>query len=71
MKFDIFGRKTLEVVRSGEQWEAFYCGNGGVKRKADDIQIPDTLSDSELDEYIADVFHEWATASQNEVRRLP
>lgn len=70
MKFDIFGKKVLEVVRSNDQWLTFYCGNDGVKRKADDICIPASLEESELDEFIADVFHEWATADKNEIRRL-
>ena len=60
----------LEVVRSNDQWLAFYCGNGGLKRKADDIRIPASLSELELDAYIADVFHEWATPERSEVRRL-
>lgn len=70
MKFDIFGKKVLEVIRSDDQWVAFYCGNGGVKRKADDIRIPASLEESELDEYIADVFHEWATTDRNDVKRV-
>lgn len=70
MKFDIFGKKILEVVRSNDQWLAFYCGNGGVKRKADDIRIPASLEESELDDYIGDVFHEWATSDRNNVKRI-
>jgi hypothetical protein len=70
MKFDIFGKKVLEVVRSDNQWLAFYCGNGGVKRKANDIRIPPSLGESELDGYIADVFHEWATLDRNEIKRV-
>lgn len=70
MKFDIFGRKELEVVRSKDQWLAFYCGSGGVKRRAEDIAIPASLDESELDEYIADVFHEWASASRDKIKRV-
>lgn len=60
----------LEVIRSNGEWLAFYCGNEGVKRKADDISIPPSLSELELDAYIADVFHEWATPERNEIRKL-
>nr|WP_164503433.1 hypothetical protein [Pleionea sediminis] len=49
---------------------AFYCGNGGVKRKANDISIPSSLEEDELEEYIADLFHEWATEERNEIKRL-
>lgn len=70
MKFDVFGRKVLEVIRRNEQWQAFYCGSDGVKRSADDIRIPAFLTEAELDEYIADVFHEWATLAQHEIKRI-
>ncbi len=70
MKFDIFGKKVLEVIRSKNEWLVFYCGNSGVKRKADDIRIPSSVEESQLDEYIADIFHEWATEDKNEIKRL-
>ncbi|GGX53473.1 DUF7661 family protein [Saccharospirillum salsuginis] len=70
MKFDIYGRKILEVVRSNGEWLALYPGSGGTKRKAEDIVIPEHLSEDELEEYIADVFHEWATPERSEVRRV-
>ena len=53
-----------------EQWLAFYCGNDGKKRKADDVHIPASLSESELKGYIADVFHELATLNNSEVKEL-
>ena len=70
MRFDIFGKKQLEVVRRSGRWVAFYVGNNGLKRMATDICIPDALSESELEGYIADVFHEWATPECGEVIRL-
>lgn len=42
----------------------------GRWRKADDICIPASLDESELDAYIADVFHEWGTADRHRVTRL-
>lgn len=70
MKFDIFGRTTLEVVRRGDEWRTFYCGNEGVKRKAHDVCLPSSLQESELGNYLADLFHEWATPEHGEVKRL-
>ena len=48
---------------------ACYCSNG-LKRRAEDICTPSTLSEGELTEYIADVFHEWASANNDSVRRM-
>ena len=70
MKFDIFGGKVIEVIRSSDEWLAFYCGDSGIKRKADDIRIPVSLDESELEAYIADVFHELATLERNKVTKI-
>lgn len=70
MKFDIFGKKQLEVVRRDGRWVAYYSNGNGLRRIADDIAIPAELASSELEEYIADIFHEWATSDNASVIRL-
>jgi len=70
IKFDIFGKRIIEVERSNNEWLAFYRGNNGVKRKAEGISIPASIKESELETYLADIFHEWATIERNEVKRL-
>ncbi|NVJ61515.1 MAG: hypothetical protein HWE27_14050 [Gammaproteobacteria bacterium] len=70
MKFDIFGRKFMEIVRLNNKWAAYYIGSNGVKRAADGIQIPSDLDVDEIQDYLADLFHEWATPNNNEVRAL-
>jgi len=58
------------VTRKGDEWRACYCGNGGVKRQAEDIRIPAGLPEAELADYIADIFHEWASSEHPSIRRL-
>lgn len=70
MKFDIFGKKQLEVIRRDGRWVTYYSNESGLRRIADDIAIPAELASSELEEYIADIFHEWASAEFCEVKRL-
>ncbi len=70
MKFDIYGKKVLEVVRCDGVWLTFYLGNAGVKRVADDIHIPPEVEEGELESYIDDLFHEYATRADQQVRRL-
>ena len=67
MKLDVFGVKTLEIVRQNDGWRAFYCGEEGKKRLANDIAIPNDLSESEVVEFVADIFHEYATLRHNQV----
>lgn len=70
MKFRIFARKTVEVIRRDGQWLVYDLGNEGKKRAANDIVIPASINESELSEYLADIFHEWATAEHDEIKRF-
>ena len=69
MKLDVFGRQ-LEIVRSEGKWLTFYPGNEGKKRRAHDIQIPGSLPEAEIMEYIADLCHEWASAANNSISKI-
>lgn len=69
MKFDIYGKKVLQVESRHGEWQVFYLGNG-IKRKTDDIYIPPSVAEHELEEYIGDVFHEWATHSNHEIKKI-
>ena len=48
----------------------FYTGADGKKRSAKDIVIPSELAESALEQYLDDLCHEWATATQPDVRRI-
>lgn len=69
MQFDIYGKKILQVLRRDGEWQVFYLGNG-VKRRTDDIYIPANVTEQELEEYIGDVFHEWATHDNHSIVRI-
>jgi hypothetical protein len=70
MRFNVFGKKAIEVVRNSGEWQVFYLGNEGKKRKAEDVIIPASISESEIEDYISDLFHELATPLNNDVKRL-
>lgn len=70
MKFNVFGRKVIEVVRQSNQWRAFDLGNEGKKRLVQDLVIPATLSEQEVQGYLADTYHELATLKYPEVTKL-
>ena len=68
-KFDVFGRRVL-VSRLGDGWQAYYLGNEGKRRRADDIVIPSSVMENEIRQYLADLCHEWASPSNPDVRPL-
>ena len=69
LKFDVFGRQ-LWIERSAGGWMAFYPGNEGKKRPVTDIVIPESLTEADLGQYLADLFHEHASRQHPDVKRL-
>lgn len=69
LKFDVFGR-LLQVVATESGWQAFYAGDDGKRRPARDIVIPDGLEESDIERYLDDLCHEWASDKNNRVRRI-
>ena len=69
MKFDVFGT-IIEVVNREGTWTAFYLGNEGKKRPAKDIAIPTSVGIGQLEQYLADIRHEYATSTNSEVTRI-
>ena len=70
LKLDVFGRMVL-VERSANAWEVYYLGGDGKRRRADDIFIPSSVDEAELERYVADLCHERATARHPNVVRIP
>ena len=65
---DVFGRLVL-AVQSDQGWSVFYLSNDGKRRPANDIVVPASVTGSELETYLADLCHEWATDKNPKVRR--
>ena len=65
-RFDLFGRRVaVESVDAG--WVVYYLGDEGKRRRATDIVVPSTVSDQELQTYLSDLCHEWASARNPDV----
>ncbi len=67
-RFNVFGT-LVAVTGAPGAWQAFYLGTEGKRRLADFIVPADVASD-ELQEYLADLFHENATPRNNDVTTL-
>ena len=68
MKFDVYGRFQLEIVREGERWTVYNLAQG-KRSVARDVVIPPEVTSGERATYLDDLFHEAATPG-NSVRRL-
>ena len=57
MRFDIYGRYQLEVVRKGGRW-IMYELDYGKRRLTTDFVIPASLRPDELATYLAAIIHD-------------
>ena len=67
-RFNVFGR-IIGVERSPAGWTPFILGADGKRRRAE-FEVPEFIAESELCQYLADLFHEAATPSNCEVYRI-
>lgn len=67
MRFDVYGRFRIEIVREGGAWVAYRVGQG--LRRAEEILIPGDLAATELAAFLDGVYHELAAPGRS-VRRL-
>ena len=67
-RFNVFGRIFL-IQREGALWQAYVVGADG-KRSPAGFVVPEFIGEHELAQYLADLFHENATPTSGEVRRI-
>ena len=58
MRFDIYGRHELHVVREDSKWKVFTVDSG--KRVPLNVVIPLEVQEHEIATYLDDLFHEGA-----------
>jgi len=68
--FNVCGRIVL-AIRKESKWSLFYVGPDGKRRPATDLIVPSCVESSEIDQYLNDLCHEWASETHPEVFRLP
>jgi hypothetical protein len=67
-RFNVFGRLFL-IQREGDLWQAYALGADG-KRSPAGFVVPEFVEDSELEQYLYDLFHESAIPGNGDVWRL-
>ena len=69
IKLDVFGKQVL-AIHTNDGWEMFHLSEGGKRRPATEIFVPNFVKETEIENYIEDICHEWATEKHPNVRRL-
>jgi len=68
VRFDIYGRHQLDVVREGGKWKVFNVASG-KREPATNVVIPTEVQEHEVATYLDDLFHEGARPGES-VRRV-
>jgi hypothetical protein len=69
IKLDVFGKQVL-AIRTENNWRLYYVSGDGKRRVAADLFVPPFVKGMEVERYLADICHEWATEDHPEVLRL-
>ena len=68
LRFNVFGRICL-VQRQAALWQPYWQGADG-KRSPAGFVIPEFIEEAEIAQYLFDLFHESASPSNGDVRRI-
>ncbi|HUR88100.1 MAG TPA: hypothetical protein VMZ74_03345 [Ramlibacter sp.] len=68
VRFNVFGR-IFELRREADAWHTFAVGADG-KRGPGAFVVPAFVEENELEQFLFDLFHESATPSNGEVKRI-
>jgi hypothetical protein len=60
MKFDVYGRFVVEVIRRGEDWEVYRIEQGKRVRMRE-AAIPSEMSADQIPYFLDDLWHESAS----------
>jgi hypothetical protein len=67
-RFNVFGM-VVEIAETKNGWTPYFLGPDGRRRQADFV-IPSFIEESDLGQYLADLFADSATPQKNKVVRL-
>ncbi len=68
MKFDVYGRFIVEVIRRGEDWEVFLVEQGR-RLRMNEVAIPSETLMEGIPNYLEDLWHESASPEKS-IRRV-
>ena len=63
MRFNVYDRFQLDVVREGNQWVAYRL-EPGKRIKVRDFVIPSSLREADIGTFLDDIYHELAKPGQ-------
>lgn len=69
IELNVYGKIVL-ARHSFEGWDLRYKGQDGKSRPAHDLVVPDFIQETEIESYLSDLCHEWASEKYPTVYRI-
>lgn len=69
IKLNVYG-KMVSAQKTEQGWKVFFLGDDGRRRPATDLIIPSYITEEEIEGYLSDMCHEWATNKNSDVYKL-
>ncbi len=69
MKYNVYKRK-LEIIKNNGTWTVFILGSDGKKRVSHDIFIPSSVSQENMETFLEDLLHEWASPGNDKIYKI-
>ena len=60
----------MSVIKKDQEWQLFNESDTGIRSRVYDVIIPTDLAESELDKYLADIYHEYSSEKHSKVKKL-
>jgi hypothetical protein len=60
LRFNVYGRFSIELGREGDTWIAYRSDGEGKRRRDNNTVILPDLPEWKVALYLDDIFHEWA-----------
>jgi hypothetical protein len=69
MRFEVYGRFQLEIVRATSGYEIYELGAEGKRRVREDLALPAELPEDDIEQALDDLLHELARPGRS-IRRV-
>ena len=60
LKFNVFG-KVMSVYKTHQGWQLYNESDTGIRARVYDVVIPDDLTETQLEGYLDDIYHEYSS----------
>ncbi len=66
IKLNVYGKMVL-ANKTDQGWQLFFLSGDGKRRPANELAVPSFITEEEIEGFLSDLCHEWATDKNPDV----